>query len=93
MRNRFGNPKLKIASLAVLPLDNLSGEPGQDYFAEGMTDELITMLAKNSTLRIGSRTSAMHTSGHIVHYPKSLRGSALKAFWRDRSPGQTIVFT
>jgi TolB-like protein/DNA-binding winged helix-turn-helix (wHTH) protein len=58
-RNRFANPKPKITSLAVLPLDNLSGEPGQDYFAEGMTDELITMLAKNSTLRIVSRTSAM----------------------------------
>ncbi len=48
-----------IHSLAVLPLDNLSGDPGQEYFADGMTDELITMLAKNSTLRIVSRTSVM----------------------------------
>jgi TolB-like protein/DNA-binding winged helix-turn-helix (wHTH) protein len=48
-----------IKSLAVLPLDNLSGDPGQEYFADGMTDELITMLAKNSTLRIVSRTSVM----------------------------------
>ena len=48
-----------IHSLAVLPLDNLSGDPGQEYFADGMTDELTTMLAKNSTLRITSRTSAM----------------------------------
>lgn len=49
----------KIESLAVLPLDNLSGDTAQDYLADGMTDELITMLAKNSTLRIVSRTSVM----------------------------------
>lgn len=48
-----------IASIAVLPLENLSGDPSQNYFADGMTDELITMLAKNSTLRITSRTSVM----------------------------------
>jgi TolB-like protein/DNA-binding winged helix-turn-helix (wHTH) protein/uncharacterized protein HemY len=49
-----------LASLAVLPLDNLSGDPNQEYFADGMTDELTTMLARDSTLRIVSRTSAMH---------------------------------
>lgn len=49
----------KIKSLAVLPFQNLSGDPGQDYFADGITDELITALAKNSGLRIVSRTSAM----------------------------------
>jgi TolB-like protein/DNA-binding winged helix-turn-helix (wHTH) protein/Flp pilus assembly protein TadD len=48
-----------ITSLAVLPLDNLSGDPNQEYFANGMTDELTTMLARDSTLRIISRTSAM----------------------------------
>ena len=48
-----------IASLAVLPLDNLSGDPNQQYFADGMTDELTTMLAKDSNVRIVSRTSAM----------------------------------
>ena len=48
-----------ITSIAVLPLDNLSGDPNQEYFADGMTDELITMLAKDSTLRITSRTSVM----------------------------------
>jgi TolB-like protein/DNA-binding winged helix-turn-helix (wHTH) protein len=47
-----------IHSLAVLPLNNLSGDPKQDYFADGMTDELTTMLAKDSTLRVISRTSA-----------------------------------
>jgi TolB-like protein/DNA-binding winged helix-turn-helix (wHTH) protein/Tfp pilus assembly protein PilF len=53
------DPNPPITSLAVIPLDNLSGDPNQDYFADGMTDELTTMLAKESTLRIVSRTSAM----------------------------------
>ena len=46
-------------SLAVLPLVNLSDDPNKQYFTDGMTDELTTMLAKDSTLRIVSRTSAM----------------------------------
>jgi TolB-like protein/DNA-binding winged helix-turn-helix (wHTH) protein/tetratricopeptide (TPR) repeat protein len=48
-----------IASLAVIPLDNLSGDPEQEYFADGMTDALITDLAKIGSLRITSRTSVM----------------------------------
>ena len=48
-----------IRSLAVLPLENLSGDPSQDYFAEGMTDELITRLAQIGALRVISRTSVM----------------------------------
>ena len=59
--------KPAISSLAVLPLDNLSGDPAQDYFADGMTDELITMLAKSSTLRVVSRTSVMQYKG--AHRP------------------------
>jgi TolB-like protein len=51
----------------VLPLDNLSGDPAQDYVADGMTDELTTMLAKNSTLRLVSRTSVMEYKG--AHRP------------------------
>jgi TolB-like protein/Flp pilus assembly protein TadD len=45
--------------LAVLPLDNLSGDASQDYFADGMTDELITDLAQIRALRVISRTSVM----------------------------------
>ncbi len=56
-----------ISSVAVLPLDNLSGDPAQNYFADGMTDELTTMLAKNSTLRVTSRTSVMQYKG--AHRP------------------------
>lgn len=58
-----------IRSLAVLPLDNLSGDPAQDYLAAGMTDELTTMLAKNSTLRVVSRTSAVATQYKDAHRP------------------------
>lgn len=49
----------RIHSLAVLPMENLTGDPDQEYFADGMTDELITSLAKISALRIISRTSVM----------------------------------
>src|SRR5438477_12113488 len=49
----------RIKSIAVLPLENLSGDPAQDYYADGMTDEIITMLAKNAELRVISRTSVM----------------------------------
>jgi TolB-like protein/DNA-binding winged helix-turn-helix (wHTH) protein len=49
-----------IRSLAVLPLQNLSGDKDQEYFAEGMTDGLITDLGQLSLLRVISRTSAMH---------------------------------
>ena len=53
----------QIHSIAVLPLANLSGDASQDYFADGMTDEVITMLAKGTSLRVVSRTSAMQYKG------------------------------
>lgn len=52
-----------IRSLAVLPLDNYSGDPSQDYFAEGMTDELTSDLATISQLRVISRGSVMQFKG------------------------------
>ena len=52
-----------IRSIAVLPLDNYSGDPKQDYFAEGMTDELTSDLATISQLRVISRGSAMQFKG------------------------------
>jgi TolB-like protein/Tfp pilus assembly protein PilF len=53
----------EIKSLAVLPLENLSGDPAQDYFADGVTDELITNLARIHSLQVISRTSVMRYKG------------------------------
>jgi TolB-like protein/DNA-binding winged helix-turn-helix (wHTH) protein/Tfp pilus assembly protein PilF len=53
----------RIHSIAVLPLQNLSGDPQQEYFADGMTDELIAELAKIGVLRVISRTSVMQYKG------------------------------
>src|ERR1700734_2432582 len=53
------HPALVIRSLAVLPLESLSSDASQDYFADGMTDELISDLGQISALRVISRTSVM----------------------------------
>jgi len=53
----------RIQSVAVLPLENLSRDPEQEYFADGMTEALITSLAKISALRVISRTTVMHYKG------------------------------
>lgn len=53
------SPGQPIQSLAVLPLANFSGDPSQEYFVDGMTDELITNLAQVNSLRVVSRTSIM----------------------------------
>jgi TolB-like protein/DNA-binding winged helix-turn-helix (wHTH) protein len=65
---RWGVPP--IHSIAVLPLENFSGDPAQDYFADGMTDALITELAQFSSLRVISRTSAMHYKGSHLPLPE-----------------------
>jgi TolB-like protein/DNA-binding winged helix-turn-helix (wHTH) protein/tetratricopeptide (TPR) repeat protein len=53
----------RISAIAVLPLQNLSRDPEQEYFADGMTDALITGLAKTGSLRVTSRTSVMRYKG------------------------------
>ena len=53
----------KIESIAVLPLDDLSDHPGQEYFSDGMTDELIGEIARIGSLRVISRTSIMRYKG------------------------------
>jgi len=62
-----------IRSLAVLPLENLSGDASQNYFADGMTDELITDLAQIGALRVISRTSVMVYKGARKPLPQIAR--------------------
>ena len=66
-------PPTGIRSLAVLPLANFSGDASQDYFADGMTDELITDLAQISALRVISRTSVMVYKGARKPLPEIAR--------------------
>ena len=63
----------QIRSLAVLPLANLSGEADQDYFADGMTEALITDLGKIGSLRVISRTSVMQYKGTKKPLPEIAR--------------------
>src|SRR5205823_1032481 len=92
-----GTPKFR--SLAVLPLENLSHDPEQEYFAEGLTEALITTLAKIGELRVVSRTSVMQYKA--VHKPlpeiaRKLRveaiveGTVLRAGDRVRITAQLI---
>src|SRR6516164_2528570 len=62
-----------IRSIAVLPLENLSGDPGQEYFADGMTDALVTNLAQISSLKVISRTSMMTYKGTRQRLPEIAR--------------------
>ncbi len=62
-----------IQSLAVLPLENLSGDPQQQYFADGMTEELTTELSQVHSLRVVSRTSAMRYKGTQKSVPEVAR--------------------
>jgi TolB-like protein/DNA-binding winged helix-turn-helix (wHTH) protein/Flp pilus assembly protein TadD len=63
----------RLRSIAVLPLENLSGDPSQEYFADGMTEELITDLAKVGALRVISRTSVMRYKGTNKGLPEIAR--------------------
>jgi TolB-like protein/Tfp pilus assembly protein PilF len=88
-----------IAALAVLPLANLSADPEQQYFVDGMTEALITELSKIGALRVISRTSAMRYKGTDKSLPEIagelgveavVEGSVLKADGRVRITAQLI---
>ncbi len=66
-------PSAHIESIAVLPLENLSHDPEQEYFADGMTDALITDLAKIHALRVISRNSIMQYKGNRKPMPQIAR--------------------
>jgi len=91
--------KSPIRSLAVLPLANLSGDPQQDYFADGMTEELVTQLGRISALRVVSRTSSMTyktTNKQLpeiareLHVDGIVEGSVLRSGNRVRITAQLI---
>jgi TolB-like protein/DNA-binding winged helix-turn-helix (wHTH) protein/tetratricopeptide (TPR) repeat protein len=66
-------PSPAVSSIMVLPLDNLSGDPGEEYFADGVTDALIGDLAKLPGLQVISRTSSMHYKGTKKSLPEIAR--------------------
>ncbi len=89
----------QIKSLVVLPLEDLSGEKNQDYFADGMTDELIASLAKIRQLRVISRTSAMAYKGtrkplseiaRDLHVDAVVEGTVLRAGNRVRITAELV---
>jgi TolB-like protein len=67
----------EIRSIAILPLKNLSGDPGQEFFADGMTEELINDLGQVSTLHVISLTSAMSYKGTKKKLPEIARELAV----------------
>jgi TolB-like protein/tetratricopeptide (TPR) repeat protein len=94
---RQSNPSIR--SLAVLPLENLSGDPQQEYFADGMTDELITNLAQLGNLHVISRTSVMQYKGTKKPLPQIAReldvdavveGSVMRSGQRVRIAAQLV---
>ena len=86
-------------AIAVLPLENLSDQPGQEYFADGITDQLITELAKIGSLRVTSRTSVMryrHSNKPLPEIARELgvnvivEGTVLRSGGRIRVTAQLI---
>ena len=88
-----------IHSIAVLPLSNLSGDPSEEYFADGMTDQLITDLAQIGSLSVISRTSVMQYKGAKKGLPEIARelkvdaiveGSVIRSGERVRVTAQLL---
>jgi TolB-like protein/DNA-binding winged helix-turn-helix (wHTH) protein/tetratricopeptide (TPR) repeat protein len=103
-RNRlrgFTRPS-PIQSIAVLPLENLTGDPAQEYFADGLTDALITDLAENTDLRVISRTSTasykatkkplppLPTIGRELNVDGVIEGAFVRSAGRVRVTAQLI---
>jgi TolB-like protein/DNA-binding winged helix-turn-helix (wHTH) protein len=78
-RSATHNVPAPIRSIAVLPLENLTGDPSQEYFADGMTDVLITELAQVRGLQVISRTSVMHYKGGRKTLPEIARELGVEA--------------
>lgn len=100
VRNRMrGAGNRPVYAIAVLPLENLSHDPEQEYFADGMTEELITDLSKIEALRVISRTSVMRFKGvskplseiaSELHVDAVIEGSVRRAGNRVRISAQLV---
>jgi adenylate cyclase len=94
------NSEHAIRSIAVLPLDNYSGDPNQEYFADGLTDELTTDLATISALRVISRGSVMQFKsahrpptpeiGKLLNVDAVVEGSVMRVGDKVRVTAQLI---
>ena len=96
---RSASPRVPLRSLAVLPLANLTGDPAQEYFSDGMTDALITNLASLPALRVISRQSVMRYKGSTKPLPEIARelgvegvveGSVVRSGGRVRITAQLV---
>jgi serine/threonine-protein kinase len=95
-RSARTSPRTRVRSLAVLPLENLSAQPDEDYFADGMTDALITTLAQIRAVRVISRTSVMGYKGARRPLPeiaKELNVDAIVEGTVMRSHGRVRIAT
>jgi len=101
LQRREATPS-KIESLAVLPLENLTGDPAQEYFVDGMTEALIADLGQIEALRVISRTSVMQYKGvkkplpqiaHELNVDAVIEGSVLRSGDRVRITAQLIQAT
>ena len=98
-RARLQSETASVKSIAVLPLDNLSGDPAQDYFAAGLTDALTTELARTvgNSMRVTSRASAMQYRNkplaqiaHELDVDAVIEGSVVRSGNRARITAQLI---
>ena len=89
----------QITSIVVLPMENLSGDANQDYFADGMTDELIASLARISSLRVISHTTSMEYKGtheslekiaHDLNVDAVVEGTVLRSGDRVRITAELV---
>lgn len=99
LSNRPTSAAPRLNSIAVLPLANLSGDPSEEFFADGMTDQLITDLAQVGSLRVISRTSVIQYKGTKKALPEIARelnvdaiveGSVVRSGQRVRVTAQLL---
>jgi TolB-like protein len=69
----YSSSRRGFRSIAILPFENVSGDPNQDYFADGMTEELIADLGRDSSLQVISKTSSMSYKGTKKRLPEIAR--------------------